>query len=430
MVRKCVPIFVLAVLSAAAATAGTTYKITDIGTSGHSLNNYGQVVGYVTGGSSLWQPSTPNGTSGTTYTFPDVALSCINSIGQLAGWYQGSDGDNHMVLWTPSTPNGTAGSFAYPEPDVFLQTTGINDLGQMCAWFSDLHLWTPETPNGPTGSSTIIDGVTWRARINNYGQIAYGTSTGKLWTPDSPNGTTGSSVTIGDLGFPEVSVTTYDINSSGQVVGTAAITDITWEDNLGWWISHAFIWTPDTPNGTSGTMMDIDPDPTRSSWAFDINDVGQVVGNFWDGSSFRAFIYADGEFTDLNSLVPADSGYTIFSAGSINDHGHILCKGFNGTETRTLLLTPATATDQVNDLKALVQTLVDLGELLPANGQPLFAKLNSAIAKLDAGDTAGAINDLQAFINQVQAFVKVGKLSAADGEALINGAQEIIDALS
>ena len=38
------------------------------------------------------------------------------------------------------------------------------------------------------------------------------------------------------------------INSSGSVVGYSAITDSI--------AQHAFLWTPTTPNGTTGSMVD------------------------------------------------------------------------------------------------------------------------------------------------------------------------------
>ena len=46
------------------------------------------------------------------------------------------------------------------------------------------------------------------------------------------------------------------------------------------------------------------------SGAWAINDVGQVVGYSWDEQwvDDRAFIWEDGVLTDLNDLIPQDSG--------------------------------------------------------------------------------------------------------------------------
>jgi large repetitive protein len=56
-----------------------------------------------------------------------------------------------------------------------------------------------------------------------------------------------------------------------------------------------------------------------------------------------AFLYRHGTMTDLNSLIPADSGFTITDAnGGINARGQIAAGGVasNG-DTHALLLTPA-----------------------------------------------------------------------------------------
>ncbi len=77
-----------------------------------------------------------------------------------------------------------------------------------------------------------------------------------------------------------------------------------------------------------------------------------------------------------------------------------------------------------------VLDLVDSGVLLsgPANG--LIAKLDGVLKKLDKGNVGPAINQLGAFINQVQGLINAGKLPPAEGQALIDAAQSIIDELS
>ena len=80
-------------------------------------------------------------------------------------------------------------------------------------------------------------------------------------------------------------------------------------------------------------------------------------------------------------------------------------------------------------MKNQVIELVNLGTMLPANGQSLYAKLNAALAKVAMNDVEGAIDSLSSFINQVKSFVKTGKLTQGQGEALIDAAQAIITAL-
>jgi pullulanase len=61
--------------------------------------------------------------------------------------------------------------------------------------------------------------------------------------------------------------------------------------------------------------------------------------------------------------------------------------------------------------------------------QPLIAKLDAAIARIQDGNLSAAANQLRAFINQVHALISNGTLSAATGAALATEAQAIIDSM-
>jgi probable HAF family extracellular repeat protein len=77
------------------------------------------------------------------------------------------------------------------------------------------------------------------------------------------------------------------------------------------------------------------------SEAKDINDLGQIVGfaTSISGSPQAAWLWDDGVMTDLNTLISADSGWTLLSAEGINDHGDIVGFGIFGGVTRAFLLT-------------------------------------------------------------------------------------------
>ncbi len=75
-----------------------------------------------------------------------------------------------------------------------------------------------------------------------------------------------------------------------------------------------------------------------------------------------------------------------------------------------------------------VQGLID-GTLNQRDASGLIRKLEQAITKLDRGKFASAISKLQDFIAQVNDFISAGKLTAAEGQPLIDAAQEIIASL-
>jgi len=77
------------------------------------------------------------------------------------------------------------------------------------------------------------------------------------------------------------------------------------------------------------------------SFAHGINRNGQVIGaSDLDGRGLRAFIYDKGQMTDLNSLIPANSGWTLTIARGINQHGHIVGEGVFNNQQRAFSLTP------------------------------------------------------------------------------------------
>jgi probable HAF family extracellular repeat protein len=65
-----------------------------------------------------------------------------------------------------------------------------------------------------------------------------------------------------------------------------------------------------------------------------VNDSGQIVGNAGDASHQFAALWQNGTGTDLNSLLPANSGWTLQTATGINDSGLIVGYGlYKGAQT-------------------------------------------------------------------------------------------------
>src|SRR5215203_3896868 len=118
------------------------------------------------------------------------------------------------------------------------------------------------------------------------------------------------------------------INDSGQVVGYSYLAG---DQNY-----HAFLYK-------DGKMTDLRTLGGTSSVAKGINKSGQVVG--WSDNSSgerHAFLYdSTNGMKDLNSLIPADSGWTIHEARAINNYGQIAATGYKeGVGQHALLLSP------------------------------------------------------------------------------------------
>ncbi|HVR95335.1 MAG TPA: pullulanase-type alpha-1,6-glucosidase [Thermoanaerobaculia bacterium] len=81
-------------------------------------------------------------------------------------------------------------------------------------------------------------------------------------------------------------------------------------------------------------------------------------------------------------------------------------------------------------LEADVLALVEEGVLNSGQGNALLAKLRAAGRQAARGNTNAAANQIEAFINQVEAFVNAGILSPEQGEALIEAAEGVLEALA
>jgi uncharacterized membrane protein len=227
--------------------------------------------------------------------------------------------------------------------DQFSQALGINSYGQVSGFVLTTNatvrafLWTPDSPNATTGS--LIDlgpargGIDGGLKVDDYGQVlvnvpaqtAFGIqSQANLWTPDVPNGTTGTIASLGGPTGPGGVSSGYGLNSFGQVAGFA-------------YPGVCFLWTPDLPNGPTGRFnsyfngTDSEPGFGYSSHggsANSVNDSGQVTGSIQVGFFGFPTIHADSSlhYASADIISPSyDPGSQSYSGtgNAINSAAHV-----------------------------------------------------------------------------------------------------------
>jgi probable HAF family extracellular repeat protein len=124
--------------------------------------------------------------------------------------------------------------------------------------------------------------------------------------------------------------TPMDINQRGDVAGFSNPAGVVPEDDFE---PHAFLWI----NGTNAAV-DLQTLPgDLFSQAFAINQDGVVVGvSFGGANGSHAFIYENGQMTDLNSILGTGNGDIFRSAQDINDAGQITGRVFDAATGKTV----------------------------------------------------------------------------------------------
>jgi probable HAF family extracellular repeat protein len=110
---------------------------------------------------------------------------------------------------------------------------------------------------------------------------------------------------------------------------------------------RAFLWTPNEPNGSAGTVTELGTLGGDHSFAFGINAAGDIVGyaalpdeGGWPGVD-HAFLYRDGVMVDLNSVLAEESPEVeLLIAEGIGDDGSIVGTAIVDGYRHAFLLTP------------------------------------------------------------------------------------------
>ena len=345
--RCCVPLAIVASLAAALwAPPATAQSVIDLGTLGGSssratgINSNGQVVGYsLTAGRDTHAFLYSGGlmTDLGILTFPLYSqANGINASGQVVGYWLAASGATHAFLYS----NGAMTDLGSLPGESESQATGINDSGQVVGWsdpgnsithaflYSNGVMTNLGTLGGNINDASAATGINASGQVVGYSRAANGVTHAFLYS----NGVM-TDLTPLD-GTPSEG---YGINDSGQVVGSAY---------TAYWILRAFLYS-------GGFMTDLGTLGGFNSQANGINNSGQVVGWANTNGSQQCcvgdpFLYSKGIMVDLNSFLPANSGWSLVEALAINDSGQIVGVGYiNGQQHAFLLslisLSPSSA---------------------------------------------------------------------------------------
>lgn len=299
----------------------------------------------------------------------------INNLGQVVGSAYGmSLTPFYAFIWE----NGTMTNLgALPNYTASSSASSINDLGQVVGISYDRtpnlrgstnHAFLWSASDGMTDLGTLGGRSSWANGINNLGQVVgksidvQGSLRAYRTAPNSPINpiTDDLGINIDNSGFSDAN----DINSKGQVVGLMPNGvyggGFVWENNAvteleGFRSASAIndkgqiVGTPTAGSVSAGVLWDNGVIINLSTLGYggsanDINDSGQVVGTAYGLGDSRPYIWENGVRSDLNDLIPADSGWNLLFASAINNRGQIVGDGRINGQRRAYLLTPLTKT--------------------------------------------------------------------------------------
>lgn len=297
---------------------------------------------------------------------PSNRALAINEFGRVTGYHETAFGIRTAFRYSSRTGQSTLLS---PLPgDSETEGLAISYVGTIVG-LSDVEpaRWpgSGSTPTAMGGSTRSAEGINRLDRITGYRDNT-GAPRAYLWS--SSGGFVDIPTLGGNQGFG------YDVNDNDFVCGAARITGSS--------TNHAFVWSAGTGITDLGTLpgftdsvakavndsnqvacdaFDFDgfPDERAFLWEngqrtnlgilpggasvhiHDINNDGVIVGYcFFSGQGSRAIMWFRGEMTNLNDLIPPNSGWTLEVATGINNEGEICGYGQHNGTTQGFVLSP------------------------------------------------------------------------------------------
>lgn len=296
------------------------------------INNHGQVVGTAGEHPAIWYRNRIT----TIDAVRGIGLAIINNRGEISG-RSPKPGDD---LQTTGFVYGRAG-VRYITLDAFkenVEAVGINDGGQVIgmgfALYGERAQGFVESRRGARLIDTFGGEWSYVSSVNNAGYVvgvaAFSDSTVAWLHAQAFVYRNGVQRDLGTLGG--LNSAAWDINDVGQVVGDSDTVLANDYENTP---SHAFLWE-------RGNMRDLGTLGGDYSRALAINNTGVVVGDASAAGdpSPVAFVYARGKMTDLNKGVRLAEGWVLTSATDINDAGQILARACKLEDCHWARLTP------------------------------------------------------------------------------------------
>jgi alpha-tubulin suppressor-like RCC1 family protein len=374
-----------------------------------------------------------------------AALGAALVFGAASAYADGNSGT--LVEW-----GGAAGTYgAPPAGDDFVAisagynwATALRADGSLAAWGEDLYGEVSATPSG-TGFVAVS--------LSDYaGYALRGDGTVTRWGYGNAH-LSGSDFVAVSAGALHV----IGLRSDGSLVAAA-------EDSFGDFYGQVTA----TPSGTGFVAVAgggfhnvaIRADGSLVSWGFD--DYGQVSGTP-SGTDYVAVaagrfhniaLRADGSLVAwgynsgaLVSDTPTGGGFVSVAAGGLQSvalraNGHLVTWGAyeesapEGTflaiaagyqsAYAILLGPPLSVAEMIQELDEAVQDLVEEGASLPANGIVLRTSLRLAERFAYHERYEPAVLMLEVFVMHVERYVRQGRLSAGEGDDLIEAAEEVI----
>jgi probable HAF family extracellular repeat protein len=337
-------------------SGGVTTSVGGNGTQGFAINSTGEVAGSTVSSfgsethAALFSHGTMTdlGTLGGTLSY----AVAINDAGQIVGdsTVPGGFAFNAFLYSDGSMTalGDLGGGFGSFSADINNSGTVVGDSFTM--FFED-HAFS-YVAGTMTDLGTLGGGYSFAVDINDNGTVVGESSlaTGETHAFSYADGTMNDLGTLGGTFSTAVSV-----NASNQVAGYSRVAGDT--------STHAFLHS-------GGVMTDLGTLGGLNSQPAALNNLGHVVG--WSDMASgprHAVLWRNGTATDLNSLLPAGSGWLLNSAEMINEAGRIVGNGsYNGVSSWFVMDLGTGSVNNVPVAVATGPTTVECGNLISLDG--------------------------------------------------------------